>query len=406
MNRSQVKALDTVADLVSLVRAELHMSRPPFGAMTWRSASSIHSYEAGLRRPPAIFWHDVIDAAPELGLRFNDVANAFGYRPIESIDLFKYQTIHHFFVGVRIMNQCTRAEFAELLGLSTHQTAEIEHRTKPHPDIVRLVASRFLEPTYCYVDVVRRFRTLRPTSTDLDLRRRFRVLRDPTTSAQRRDALRTELISDHIEMARKEALRIVRRLATASRDAADVWPTALVKAVDGHNPQYGDFIPYLHKWTLGAVLKQISSEWQSGTASTLHGKLRAIRQAEDHLLQQLHREPTTAEIASYLELPDAKVIDIRQALSARRAKSLDSLPDSAPIAPQGAPMEPEWSNISEETRDLLDILDPTYRTVVELHFLQCLDASEIAERLDMAQETAEDTLDRSLRQLRNHAEAA
>lgn len=71
------------AKLIAATRADLGMSRAAFGAMTGRSEETIRRYEDRAGRPPAIFFHNLIEAEPGCGLRFNDFAPALGFRRIE-----------------------------------------------------------------------------------------------------------------------------------------------------------------------------------------------------------------------------------------------------------------------------------------------------------------------------------
>ncbi len=113
-----------VASFIAAIRVDLGMSQVAFGAMTGRSAQSIHRYECGVRRPPAVFFHDLIEAVPDRGLRFNDIAATFGYRPIDSADPARYGSIHEFFTGVRVLNELVPSCCS---GWSVGDLTEIQH---------------------------------------------------------------------------------------------------------------------------------------------------------------------------------------------------------------------------------------------------------------------------------------
>jgi RNA polymerase sigma-B factor len=384
--------VDEAATLIAMIRTDLGMSRAAFGAMTGRSEQSIRGYEGRLRRPPEIFFHDLIEAAPEYGLRFNDIAPALGFRPIESLDPADYRSIHEFFTGVRVFHHRSRMGFAAILSVPASHIAAVEHRTKPEPELVRRLARRFLRPQYRITDVIRRFRTLRPDPRDLHLRGMFRQLRDPQTGADQRTRLRADLIDDNVELARQLVRREARRLCEPG-DAANAWTVALVKAVDGHDPSYGDFVPYLRKWIFGEVRQEARREWQSGTSATLHGNLNRISRARADLHQQLRRAPTPAEIADHLHLPTAAVAGTLHALAARHSQSLErDLPAPAPHM--------ENLGFTAAMRHRLSLLDEHERIVIELRFVHGLDDAEIAQRLQIDSGTVEDLLNTAIENLR------
>jgi RNA polymerase sigma factor (sigma-70 family) len=384
-----------VAGLMVAIRVGLGISQAALGAMTGRSVDSIQRYEYGLRRPPAIFFHDLIEAAPESGLRFNDIATTVGYRPIESADPKRYASIHDFFVGVRVLSGRSRTGFAAILSVPPSHITAVEHSAKPEPDLVRRLARRFLRPKYTYTDVVRRFRTLRPSPVDLRLRQKFRQLRDPGTVDARRCQLREELIRDNIDLARRLAKQEARRL-TRPGDAADAWTIALIKAVDGHNPQYGDFIPYLRKWIFGEVRAHARRTWQSGTANELRGMAGQVCQARDELRQRLRREPSISELASHLALPTTTVAEVVSALTARHTQTLD--PGTVESIPHT-----EASGLSAAMHRRLARLDDQLREVVELHFFHNLEPAEIAHHLGVNLPIAKSMLETAVLQLRELA---
>jgi len=133
-----------------------------------------------------------------------------------------------------------------------------------------------------------------------------------------------------VDIARRMARREERRLAVPG-DADEAWTIALVKAVDGHDPRRGDFVPYLRKRIFGEVRQQARDGWLSGTADILHDTATRVCRARDGLRQELHREPAAIEIAARLEMPTCTVAETLRALAARRGEPLDN-DIAAPIA--------------------------------------------------------------------------
>jgi RNA polymerase sigma factor (sigma-70 family) len=384
---------DHAAKLIATIRTELGMSQSAFGAMTGRCAESIRRYESRLSRPPAIFFHDLIEAAPECGLRFNDIAPALGFRRISSLDPEDYESIHGYFTGVRVLHGRSRMSFAAILSTPASHITAVEHGTKPEPELVQRLTRRFLHPHFTLTDMIRRFRTLRPGPQDLRFRSLFHQLHDPSTSDEERSRLRASLIDDNTELARRFASQEARRL-TEPGDAANAWTIALVKAVDGHDPSLGDFVPYLRKRIFGEVRQEARRSWQSGTATDLHGNLTRLCQARSDLQQRLHREPTPAELATQLHLPLTMITGILQALRARHGQPLQNdLPKPATCASD--------NEISATTQRHLTLLDEPARRAVELRFIHDLDITEIAQHLDSSPAAVTDMINKALARLRS-----
>jgi RNA polymerase sigma-B factor len=381
------------AKLIAATRADLGMSRAAFGTMTGRSEETIRRYEDRAGRPPAIFVHNLIEAEPGCGLRFNDVAPALGFRRVESMNPDDYGSIHEYFLGVRVLHHRSRMSFAAMLSVPATHIAAVKHRIKPEPHLVQRLARLFLRPHYNYIDVVRRFRTLRPDPRDRRLRGMFRELRDPQTADDEHSRLRADLIGDNADLARRLAKREARCLPEPG-DAANAWTIALVKTVDGHDPSYGDFVPYLRKWIFGEVRHEARREWQSGTSAALRANVARISRARADLHQQLRREPSPAEVATHLHLPATAVADALDALAVRHSQPLEH--DLA--APSASSQVPGFSAAMQRR---LALLQDRQRAVIELRYLQGFDDAEIAEALNTNPASVPDIVNTALAQLRD-----
>ena len=269
----------------------------------------------------------------------------------------------------------------------------MEHRIKPETELVQRLTRLFLRPHYTYSDVVRRFRTLRPDPRDRRLRGMFRELRDPQTAHDEQSRLRANLISDNADLARRLAKREARCLPEPG-DAANAWTVALVKAVDGHDPRYGDFVPYLRKWIFGEVRHEARREWQSGTSAALQTSSARISRARADLHQQLRREPSPAEIAAHLHVPTTAVADALHALAARHGRPLEH-DLAAPSAPS------QVAGFSAVMQRRLALLQDRQRTVIELRYLHGLDDGEIAEALKTDPASVPNIVNTALAQLRD-----
>ncbi|HEX5201921.1 MAG TPA: hypothetical protein VFW27_18495 [Actinoplanes sp.] len=200
----------------------------------------------------------------------------------------------------------------------------------------------------------------------------FRELRDPQTADGERSRLRANLIGDNADLARRLAKREARCLPEPG-DAANAWTVALVKAVDGHNPRCGDFVPYLRKWIFGEVRHEARREWQSGTSADLRASAARISQARDDLHQQLRREPFLTEIATHLRLPVAAAADVLDALAARHSRPLEHNLAAPTTSAQ-------VTGFSAGMQNRLALLQGRQRTVIDLRYLHGLDDAEITEQ--------------------------
>lgn len=390
-----------VGVLLVQVRAEYGISRREMGAALDRSSNTIRQYEAGRRKPPSIFIYDLLDSFPVAGMSFNDIADRFAYRPIESFDPNRYESIHSYVAGVRILRGHCRASFAATVGCGPDTVWRYEHRDKPDELFLRRLVRRHLRSKVSYADLVRRFRTLRPDPTDLRLRARFGELRGLPARSPGRERLRGELITENLDLAH----RLARRYGAGHGqrdDLAQVGAEALVHAVDGCDPRYGDFVPYLRKWVHGSVCRWTRQQWVTGTASdvSVHGT--RVAKARDELRQALCREPAPAEIAEHLGL-SLEVVD--RVLDALRSRYCDGLEErggegAANVVPIDA--NPARGDLSDPLKAALDALDPQARNVVAMRYLNDLDDDVIAVRLGLSVQRVRYLVDLALRHLSNH----
>lgn len=396
----------TVGTFVAWLRREHGFSQPELGAVVGRSIRSIAAYEQGLRRPPATFLLDVMDAMRVEDVSFNDVATWYGYQPVTTVDPAGYRSIHEYVAAVRVFFGYSRAGFAATLGCSVGVVRGYEHCVKPDEIFLRKLIRRHTAPTVQYRDVAAAFRTLRPTVGDCRLREMFRVLQNTRTASTKHDALRDRLIIEHLDLARALAHRY-RHWRVASDDAAQVACEALVRAVDRCDPRYGDFVPYLRKWVAGSIREYARCMSLTGTARTPLSRNR-VAGARDGLTQELAREPTHAELAAHLGVQVRTLEKTLQAWRAAAPISLDlphqrtglTIATRMPAATDGRCNEHDMSDL---VRGLLDQLRPDHRRVIELRYLHDADVASVAAQIGCSTPDAEIRLAEALEHLRHQA---
>lgn len=389
--------------LVTSLRRSLQLTQAELASVVERSPTTIANYEKGASKPPAIFFHDLLDTAPQCELHFNEIASVAGYRRIESMNPDTYSSLHDFVTGIRVLTGHSRATFATTLKSSAALIASIERGIKPNEEFLHRLAKRHLEPAFSYRDIVRRFRTLRPTDADRRVRAQFRRLHDPETPKKERAEIRSTIARDHVPLARQLANKEAHR-SGKPQVADDAWTIALTRAIQRHNPRYGDFVPFLQKWVFGVVKQEIAGARSPGISACLRGSTRVVR-AIEIFRQQLHREPTSDELAAHLRIPVAKARRVLDALSAQRTTHLDAI-GSKSVLDIDTSMPAHALTFGPETEGLLATLDGDLRKVIELHFAHELTVAEIANELHVDAATSDEMLKRAIQQLRERVEAS
>jgi RNA polymerase sigma-B factor len=390
-----------VGELLARVRDVYGLTQREMGAALDRSSNTIRDYEFGRRKPPPIFIYDLLDSLPVAGLGFNDIADRFDYRPIESFDPNRYGSIHAYVAGVRILRGHSRASFAATVGCGPDTVRRCEHRDKPDELFLRRLVRRHLRSKVSYADLVRRFRTLRPDPTDLRLRARFGELRGLPARSPGRERLRDELIKENLDLAHSLARRYGAGRGQRD-DLAQVGAEALVHAVDGCDPRYGDFIPYLRKWVRGSVSQWARQQWLTGTAADVSPHGTRVVEARDELEQALRREPSPTEIAAHLGLSLEVVDRVLRALRSRYCGALDERGGGGAVNVISIDASPARADLSDPLKAALDALDPQARNVVAMRYVNDLDDDVIAARLGLSVQRVRYLVDIALHRLNSH----
>jgi RNA polymerase sigma-B factor len=203
---------------------------------------------------------------------------------------------------------------------------------------------------------------------------------------------RTELIERHLPLARSIASRY-RYTPQPFEDLVQVASLALVKAVDGFDPERGSaFATYAVAMILGEIKRHMRDVgWALHLPRAAKERVLAVERAERALSPRLGRAPTAQELAAEAGLSGEEVLE---ALSERQAH------DAVPLEPTGgsdggeAPRAPALS-VSDPRLDAADDLmalssalrrlPPRERTIVRLRFVDGLTQTEIAERVGLSQ---------------------
>ncbi|MEU4214152.1 sigma-70 family RNA polymerase sigma factor [Actinoplanes sp. NPDC026623] len=252
-----------------------------------------------------------------------------------------------------------------------------------------------------------------PTRTDLAGRDRatvdvIRSMRDPGCPPAQRERLRQEAICRELPLARHLAYGYADR-GEPIEDLVQVAALALVKAVDGFDADRGtSFAGYAYPTILGELKRHFRDRtWSVHVPRRLQELCLDVARARTELLQQLHHEPTAAQIA---EVVGATEADVRAASAVASAYRADSL--NRPVGSADDPCEQQelLGAVDAGLDSAADrvLLEPALRSLperaryaVSRYFFDNRTQDEIAAELHTSQMSVSRLLNQALTRLRS-----
>lgn len=221
-----------------------------------------------------------------------------------------------------------------------------------------------------------------------------------------RDVLRTRAIEDNLPLANRLAWHYAGR-GERYDDLAQVAALALVKAVDGYDPdRTGPFVGYAVPTIIGALKRHFrDTAWGMRVPRSTQELLLQIPAATSHLTHLRGRTPTSAEVADHLSV----TIDVLlAAVSAGQVYRLPSLNesvvghDSAEVIDLTGAADPRYGDVDDHLAlgPLLAALPVRERRILAMRFCDEMTQSRIAAELGLSQMHVSRILKRSLDQLR------
>jgi len=136
---------------------------------------------------------------------------------------------------------------------------------------------------------------------------------------------RAQLVERFLPLARSLALRYRRSGGESLDDLIQVASLGLVKAIDRYDPQSGNaFSSYAVPTIVGEIKRHFRDRtWSVRPPRGLQELTVRIERVVDELAEQLHRQPSVAEIATATGAADEDVLEALQVRGARRSLSLD-----------------------------------------------------------------------------------
>lgn len=185
------------------------------------------------------------------------------------------------------------------------------------------------------------------TTTDLNRRpsAKSRATSELTPADQRTNEELFVACKQHGDQRAREALlrrylplakKLARRYASGSDALEDVTQVAsmgLLKAIDRFDPDRGKaFAAFAIPTILGEVRRYLRDcSWSVHVARGSQERSMELRKAIDALEGATGHPPTVQELAQYLEIDQAEVLDALEVVQARRAASLDAPPEDDPL---------------------------------------------------------------------------
>lgn len=235
----------------------------------------------------------------------------------------------------------------------------------------------------------------------------FRMLCDAELQPARTDRLRARIVELNLPFATRLTHRYRNRGQT-NDDLAQVAAVALIKAVNGYNPELGKpFFAYLIPTVLGELRKHFrDTGWAVHVDRGLQERHLELVHARAALTQRLQRPPTVEDLAAELKIGTAEVLE---AWAAGNAYAHDSL--NAPASPgtDGAEFvdllggdDPGLASVSERVavRDLIRRLPERDRYILTRYFFGEASQQEIAGEIGMSQMNVSRLLRRILESMR------
>jgi RNA polymerase sigma-B factor len=242
------------------------------------------------------------------------------------------------------------------------------------------------------------------TRTDpQSLMRQYRRTHDPR--------VREQIVHRFLPLARS----LARRFASGGEpleDLEQVAALALVKAVDGYDPDRGTaFSSYAVPSIAGAIKRHFRDcGWSVRVPRELQERAMRVHGLENELGAELGESPTVAELAVAASLSPEEVLEARAAYRALHASSLDtkthedgdetlSLIDTLGMTETG------YSSVLDRTalESLMGELEERDRAIVQLYFREELTQAQIGERLGYSQMHISRLLRRAVRELEQAA---
>ena len=207
--------------------------------------------------------------------------------------------------------------------------------------------------------------------------------------------LRDTLIVQYIYLIRYVVGRVKVTLPStiSIEDIAGYGVEGLINAIERYSPQKNTrFETYALIRIRGAILDKIRA--QDFLPRSVRKKIKDIKNAQEHLKQELGRMPTTSEIASYMDMEPEKVLQLlsedttmtsiydKKGNTDDSVEIIDTIQDTNKLNPQE---QAEEQNVKQELEKALRRLPERERIIMVLYYQENMTLKEIGSTINMSE---------------------
>ena len=176
-------------------------------------------------------------------------------------------------------------------------------------------------------------------------------------------------------------------------DIAGYGVEGLINAIERYSPQKNTrFETYALIRIRGSILDRIRS--QDFLPRSVRKKIKDIKNAQEHLKQELGRMPTTSEVANFLDMDPEKVTQLLSedtTMTSKKKKKgstddsveiIDTIQDTNKLNPQE---QAEEQNVKQELEKALRRLPERERIIMVLYYQENMTLKEIGQTINMSE---------------------
>jgi RNA polymerase sigma factor FliA len=176
-------------------------------------------------------------------------------------------------------------------------------------------------------------------------------------------------------------------------DIAGYGVEGLINAIERYSPQKNTrFETYALIRIRGSILDRIRS--QDFLPRSVRKKIKDIKNAQEHLKQELGRMPTTSEVANFLDMDPEKVTQIlsedttmtslydKKCSTDDSVEIIDTIQDTNKLNPQE---QAEEQNVKQELEKALRRLPERERIIMVLYYQENMTLKEIGQTINMSE---------------------
>jgi RNA polymerase sigma-B factor len=241
----------------------------------------------------------------------------------------------------------------------------------------------------------------------------LRVVGNSSSRPRERRQAREELVELHIQLVRHIAHRLARR-PDEVEDLTQAGMIGLLRAIDGFDLSRGyAFSTFAVPSIQGEIRRYVrDTGWLLHVPRRAKELQRAVRVARDTLAQSLCREPTCAEIANLIEVPESHVreaLDVAASQSSVSVETSDDDDSPAAMATRHLAVNElgfDRAELRVELAPALASLSVRERQVIVLRFMGDQTQSQIAKAIGVSQMQVSRLMNRALGKLREELATA